>query len=279
MSKYGFLRHQLERRGLLQTGQYVAPAAASAGMISMAHDSNYVTRVFDLGLENDEIRRIGLPLNELVLRRVRLSSAGTLLAGWLALETGLACNAAGGSHHAAAGFGAGFCIFNDVAVAVRNLQAHGLEGRILIVDADVHQGDGTAWIFADDPSVFTLSIHAERNFPARKARSDIDISLPDDTGGLVYLDALRCGLEEAMRITQPVLAFYNAGVDVHADDRLGRLALCTGSLRERDQLVLSTLRGKDVPVACVLGGGYAPRIEDLASHHAILFEEAAQLSH
>lgn len=247
-------------------------------MIEMAHDTDYVSRIFNLGLGEAERRRIGLPLNETVKTRVRLSCAGTLLAGWMALETGLACNAAGGSHHAAADFGAGYCIFNDVAVAVRNLQAHGVRGRILIIDADVHQGDGTAQIFKDDPSVFTFSIHAAKNFPARKAVSDLDVALEDGTDDVAYLGALRHGLNEAIMASRPVLAFYNAGVDVHEADKLGRLALSTEGLRARDRLVLTTLRTQSVPVATVLGGGYSDQMQDLAVRHAVLFEEAARLS-
>jgi acetoin utilization deacetylase AcuC-like enzyme len=274
MSKYGYLRQALARRGLLAGG--LSPGPASAAQIALAHAPGYVERVFAGALAPDEVRRIGLPQSEAVLRRVRLSAAGTTLAAWLALEHGLACNAAGGSHHAGPDYGAGYCVFNDVAVAVRNVLAHGLAGAVLVVDADVHQGDGTARIFEADPRVFTLSIHAEKNFPARKARSDIDIALPDRTDDAGYLAALQRALAQALDAARPALAFYNAGVDVHGQDRLGRLALSDDGIRARDAAVIAAVRGRGVPLVGVLGGGYSDDPLALAERHAILFEEAAR---
>ena len=276
MSKYGYLRRALERRGLLGAGMGLSPGPAGAAQIALAHAPAYVERVFAGALAPDEVRRIGLPQNEAVLRRVRLSAAGTTLAAWLALEHGIACNAAGGSHHAGPDYGAGYCIFNDVAVAVRNVLAHGLAGPVLVVDADVHQGDGTARIFQADPRVFTFSIHAEKNFPARKARSDIDIGLPDRMEDTSYLAALRSGLRQALDAAPPALVFYNAGVDVHGQDRLGRLALSDDGIRARDAAVIAAVRGRGVPLVGVLGGGYSDDPLALAERHAILFEEAAK---
>lgn len=278
MSKYGYLRQALARRGLLRTGRGISPGPAGAAQIALAHAPAYVERVFSGALAPDEVRRIGLPQSAAVLRRVRLSAAGTTLAAWLALEHGIACNAAGGSHHAGPDFGAGYCVFNDVAVAVRNVLAHGLAGTVLIVDADVHQGDGTARIFEADPRVFTLSIHAEKNFPARKARSDIDIGLPDRMADARYLAALGSGLGQALDAAPPALVFYNAGVDVHGDDRLGRLALSNAGIRARDAAVIAAVRGRGVPLVGVLGGGYSADPVALAERHAILFEEAARVA-
>lgn len=278
MSKYGYLREALARRGLLHSGRLVSPGPAGAAQIALAHDPEYVERVFALALATDEVRRIGLPQSEAVLRRVRLSAAGTTLAAWLALEHGIACNAAGGSHHAGPGYGAGYCVFNDVAVAVRNLLAHGLAGTVLIIDADVHQGDGTARIFEGDGRVLTFSIHAEKNFPARKARSDIDIGLPDGSGDDTYLAALRSGLAQALDAARPALVFYNAGVDVHAADRLGRLGLSDAGIRARDATVIAAVRGRGAALVGVLGGGYSDDPVALAERHAILFEEAAKAS-
>ena len=277
MSKYGYLREALEARGLMRPGRYIAPVAAGRAEIALAHDPAYVERAFALALSADEIRRIGLPGTERVVRRSRLSASGTTLAGWLALEHGLACNGAGGSHHAGPAGGAGFCVFNDVAVAVRNLLAQGVAGPILIVDADVHQGDGTARIFADEPRVFTLSIHAAKNYPDAKAMSDLDVALPDGMSDADYLAALRVALDTALERMSPRLAFYNAGVDVHAEDRLGRLALSLDGIRARDAHVLGTLRRAEVPVVGVVGGGYSDDPVALANRHAILFEEAARL--
>ncbi len=210
MSKYGYLREALVARGLLAAAGHLQPSPASAAQVALAHDRAYVERVFGQTLDAHEVRRIGLPASEMVARRARLASAGTLLAAWLALEHGLALNAAGGSHHAGPEGGAGFCVFNDVAVAVRNLAAQGVPGPVLVIDADVHQGDGTARIFADDPRVFTFSIHAEKNFPARKAVSDLDIALADGTGDAGYLEAFRDGLARALAAARPRIVFYNA---------------------------------------------------------------------
>jgi len=259
-------------------GGYASVTTRSKALESLERMHERVERTLALSQTDAGIRRIGLPNSERIVRRSRLACAGTILAGWLALEHGVACNAAGGSHHAAADHGAGFCVFNDVAVAARNLLSQGVAGPILIVDADVHQGDGTARIFADDPAVFTLSVHAQRNFPARKARSRLDVGLDDGTGDAEYLDALAAALSRAISEAEPRLAFYNAGVDVHRDDKLGRLALTDSGLRARDALVLGALRRRRIPVVGVLGGGYSDDPVALAERHAILFEEAARLS-
>lgn len=278
MSKYGYLREALIARGLIERGRYIAPKMASLTEITLAHDFAYAETVFSLTLGQAEIRRIGLPHTDKVVRRTRLSAAGTTLAAWLALETGIACNSAGGSHHAGPDYGAGFCVFNDVAVAIGAVRAQGVAGQILIVDADVHQGDGTARFFWSDPSVFTLSVHADKNYPARKAVSDIDVGLPDGTGDAAYLAVLGAALDEALIASSPVLAFYNAGVDVHGQDRLGRLALSDDGIRARDAMVLAAIRARGIPVVGVIGGGYSPDPQALAVRHAILFEEAARLA-
>jgi len=275
MSKYGYLRAALAARGLLSAGGYVAPSPASAAQVALAHEAGYVDRVFTQRLSECEVRRIGLPGTEQVARRARLSSAGTLLAAWLALEHGLACNSAGGSHHAGPDAGAGFCVFNDVAVAVRNLMAQGVAGPMLVIDADVHQGDGTARIFEGDDEVFTFSIHAEKNFPARKARSDLDIALADGTGDVDYMAAFCDGVARALAAARPRLVFYNAGVDVWAGDRLGRLGLTEAGIRARDAHVIAAVRGTGIPFVGVVGGGYDDDPERLAERHAILFDEAA----
>ncbi len=278
MSKYGYLRAALIRRGLLPaTGGYLSPAPARPGQVAAVHDLAYVERVSEARLTAEEARRIGLPSTPAVARRAFLSAAGTLLAARLALEHGLACNMAGGSHHAGPEGGAGFCVFNDVAVAARALIDEGRARRILILDLDVHQGDGTARIFADEPRVLTLSLHAERNYPARKAASDLDFPLPDGLRDAAYLEVL----DHALAATAPFapdLVFYNAGVDPHAADRLGRLGLSDAGLRARDARALGWARARGLPVAGVLGGGYDDDPDRLAARHAILFEEAARLA-
>ncbi|MEM6904269.1 MAG: histone deacetylase [Pseudomonadota bacterium] len=277
MSKYGYLREALEARGLLAPGRYVAPAPAEASQIALAHAPGYVDRALSQTLEEAEVKAIGLPFTAALARRAQLTAAGTTLAAWLALEHGIALNAAGGSHHAMRGGGAGFCVFNDVAVAAVNLLAQGVAAPFLVFDADVHQGDGTAEIFAGDPRVFTASIHAANNYPAEKARSDLDIALPDGVEDGAYLAALEAALDRALAEARPRLVFYNAGVDVVADDRLGRLALSEAGLRARDRLVLTRLSAEGLPVCVVMGGGYgdAPTI---AERHAVVFEEAARLA-
>lgn len=278
MSKYGYLRETLEQCGLLSPGRFLAPGPLTRGQLALAHDPAYVEAVFTGRLGAEGERRLGLEMTAQLARRARLASGGTLLAAWLALEHGLACNTAGGSHHAFRNGGAGFCVFNDVAVAIVNLRAQGVAGPFLVVDADVHQGDGTAEIFADDSEVFTLSIHAARNYPTDKMRSRIDVALDDGTSDDAYLQALDTALKQALQSVSPALAFYNAGVDVHREDKLGRLSLSDNGLRARDRLVMSTLRARGIPVVGVLGGGYSDRPQDLAVRHAVLFEEAAELA-
>jgi acetoin utilization deacetylase AcuC-like enzyme len=278
MSKYGYLHAGLERRGIMAPGSWLAPAPATPAQLGLVHDAAYVERALALALTPEEVRRIGLPHTAQVVRRARLAAAGSALAARLALERGVACNAAGGSHHAGPEGGAGYCVFNDVAVAAAVLLAEGRVRRVMVVDADVHQGDGTARAFAGDPRVFTLSIHAGKNYPARKAVSDLDVALPDGTMDAAYLAAFAEALDAAFAAFTPDLVFYNAGVDVHLDDRLGRLALSDRGLRARDRLALTAARGRGLPVAGVLGGGYADDPAVVAERHAILFEEAAALA-
>ncbi|MEM9059169.1 MAG: histone deacetylase [Pseudomonadota bacterium] len=278
MSKYGHLRQTLEKRGLMPPGGFMAPRAFTQSQIELAHEPGYVSRVLQKSLSTKEVRRIGLPSTDQLVERSTLSVAGTTLAAWLALDRGVACNAAGGSHHAGPDHGAGYCVFNDVAVAIRNLAAQGVRGPFLVVDADVHQGDGTAKIFQDDPGVATLSVHARKNFPARKAKSTVDVALEDGTIGELYLAAFERALASLVEDTQPRLVFYNAGVDVHFEDRLGRLALDDKDLRARERLVFTMLRQRSIPVVGVLGGGYHPDPERLAELHAIMFEEAAKFA-
>lgn len=278
MGKYEAVREALRARGLLRPGEWLEPRPAAAAHLARVHDPGYVSRVFALTLSDAEQKRIGLPRRPEAVRRARLSSGGTLLAAITALKTGrLALNTAGGSHHAGPEGGAGFSTFNDVAAAARALLDKGHVRRVLILDCDVHQGDGTARIFADDPRVFTVSLHAARNYPFEKATSSLDVALPDGAGDQAYLEALRAALGRALAAGPYDLAFYNAGVDVHAEDRLGRLALSDSGIRARDAASLGALLDAAIPTAAVMGGGYAEDVSALAARHAILFEEAARL--
>jgi acetoin utilization deacetylase AcuC-like enzyme len=276
MPKFARLLACLRENGLLAPGQEFVPEPAPRAWLELAHSPGYVAGVLEQRLDAAAVRRLGLPLSPALALRSRCAVAGTVLAARLALEHGVACNTAGGSHHAFAGFGAGFCVFNDVAVAARLLLAEGLVGRALVVDLDVHQGDGTASILADDPRVATLSVHCRANYPARKQQSDLDVALDPGVDDGDYLELLAELLPALLDRTRPDLVFYNAGVDPHAGDRLGRLALSDAGLRARDRLVARWARSRGLPLAAVLGGGYDSEPGRLAARHAILFEEAAR---
>ncbi len=276
MDKFARLADLLLREGVVDG--FVRPEPADFPLVSAVHDPEYVRMIFEADAPREVERRIGLPITPSVAARSRAATGGTLLTARLALEHGLACNTAGGSHHAARDYGSGFCTFNDVAVAARRLLDEGAVSRVLVVDLDVHQGDGTAFIFADEPRVFTWSVHGAKNFPARRAESDLDVDLPDGTGDGAYLTVVAEHLPRLLREVRPDLVFYNAGVDPHRDDKLGRLALTDDGLARRDRFVLETCRAAGAPVAGVIGGGYGPDIDALAHRHATLHREAARLA-
>jgi acetoin utilization deacetylase AcuC-like enzyme len=222
-------------------------------------------------------RRIGLPWSEGVVNRTLTAVGGTVLTAKLALEHGLACNTAGGTHHAFPSYGSGFCILNDLAIAARTMRSEGLAKKILILDLDVHQGDGTAFIFRDEPEVFTFSMHCEVNFPSKKQRSDFDIPLPEGLDDDGYLQILATHLDDLLTAVKPDLIFYDAGVDTHVGDRLGKLAMTDRGIYRRDRMVLSACRAAGYPVACVIGGGYAKNINDLVYRHSLLHRAAKDI--
>ncbi|TIS64307.1 MAG: histone deacetylase [Mesorhizobium sp.] len=275
MSKYPLLMEALRTRGLTVPEALSMPEPAPAAWLKLAHAADYVDQVLACEVPEKIEREIGFPVGQRVSLRAQLATAGTVLAARLAQRHGIACNAAGGSHHARRAQGAGFCTFNDVAVASLALLAERAVENILIVDLDVHQGDGTADILKDEPRAFTFSMHGDRNYPARKVASDLDIALPDGTGDAAYLDRLGAVLPELSARRRWDIVFYNAGVDVHAEDRLGRLALSDQGLRARDEVVIGHFRMAGVPLCGVIGGGYSTDVPALAARHAILFEVAA----
>ena len=277
MGKFGRLMAFLLEQRVVTPDQVHAPELAPPEWLTLAHAPAYVDAVLSQSLDAAAVRRIGLPVTAEVATRARAASAGTVLTARLALEHGLACNTAGGSHHAFAGYGSGFCLFNDVGVAARVLLAEGLVERILVVDLDVHQGDGTAAIFVDEPRVFTFSMHCRTNFPLRKQTSDLDLALDAGLEDEPYLALVAEHLPGLLEDVRPDLVFYNAGVDPHVDDQLGRLALSGRGLWRRERLVLETCLHAGVPVAGVIGGGYAADLDQLARLHAILPQVASEL--
>ncbi|MFD1695121.1 histone deacetylase family protein [Roseibium aestuarii] len=278
MDKFRALAARLVGEGLVAAGGFVKPRPAPFEWLALAHDPAYVDAVIGCKVPAAIAREIGFPIKEDVSLRARCATGGTVLTGYLALNHGLAANTAGGSHHARRRQGAGFCVFNDVAVAIRVMQADGVIGRALVVDLDVHQGDGTAEIFSGDPSVVTLSLHARRNYPVRKVPSTLDLDLEDGLEDEAYLDALALALERVLEMGPFDITFYNAGVDPWEGDRLGRLSLSREGLARRDRLVISRLRAAGLPVAGVLGGGYSTDMDELSDRHATLHRVMHALS-
>ena len=262
-AKYTLLRERVAAE-LTPPCELQTPAAATDAQLLRVHRPEYLTAVKDGSLSPREVRRIGLPWSPELVERARRSVGGTIEACRAALLDGIAVSLSGGTHHAFPDHGEGFCVFNDCAVACRAMQAEGRARRIVIIDCDVHQGNGTAAIFAGDPSVFTFSIHGAKNFPLHKERSDLDLELPDGTTDGDYLDALEVGLERTLALACADLAIYLAGADPYAGDTLGRLALSKAGLAARDRLVFDRCRHAGLPVAVVMGGGYAKDIRDTA---------------
>ncbi|MBS0602134.1 MAG: histone deacetylase [Proteobacteria bacterium] len=252
------------------------PPAASDAELGRVHDPDYIRRASRGELDARELRALGFPWSEALIERSRRSSGATIAACRAALAEGAAANLAGGTHHAAPAAAQGFCVFNDAAVAARAMQAEGRVQRVLIVDADVHQGNGTALCLAGDDSVFTFSIHGAKNFPFRKETSDLDVELADGTGDDEYLAALEAGLAQAMaRAAGAQLVIYLAGADPYAGDRLGRLALSKAGLAARDDLVYRRCAAAGLPVAVAMAGGYADDIGDIVDIHYATLERAA----
>jgi acetoin utilization deacetylase AcuC-like enzyme len=264
-SKYSAVMEILRAEGDLTEFR---PEAMPRQWLEAAHDAAYVAAVLSSTVDPAIERRIGFPVTPHVSRRAVLSPGGTWLAAKLALEHGFAANAAGGSHHALPDSGAGFCVFNDLAIAALRLLGEGDVARILIVDCDVHQGDGTATILANRSDVATLSLHAEKNFPVRKAHSTMDVGLADGTGDEAYLAALVPALDLMIDRVRPELVLFQAGVDVHGDDRLGRLSLTDAGIAARDAVVAGRARALGIPLASAMGGGYGSDVMAVATRHA-----------
>ncbi len=267
MAKYRLLRQRLLTGDWAASCELLEPEAATDGQLCLAHSEDYVQRVVSGRLTDREVRRIGFPWSPAMVERSRRSVGATIAAGWVALVEGFGVNLAGGTHHANHDSGEGFCVFNDVAVAARTLQHEGRVQRALVIDTDVHQGNGTASIFADDPSVFTFSIHGAKNFPLRKHPGDLDIALPDGSDDAFYLEALDAALDRIFDLGTFDVVFYLAGADPFEGDRLGRMQLTKHGLQQRDRSVLERCRRAGWPVAIAMAGGYARQIEDIVDIH------------
>ena len=277
MVKYSLLRERVARDGICGPGELRTPRAVTEEEILRAHAPGYLERVVSGTLTEKEVRRIGFPWSERMVERSRRASGGTLGACLAALEEGFAANLAGGTHHAFSDKGEGYCVFNDSAIAARAVQAAGLVERVVVIDTDVHQGNGTAKILHRDPTVFTFSIHGAKNFPFNKEESDLDAPLPDGTGDTEFLQTLEEGLETALDAADAELAIYLAGADPFEGDRLGRLCVTKSGLAERDRIVLETCKQRGIPVAITMAGGYARDVEDTVDVHFQSIRRAADL--
>jgi acetoin utilization deacetylase AcuC-like enzyme len=274
MSKYPLLKELLFAEGLIDERDLIEPSPLDLLVAARVHSDDYLAKLSFATLSAAEIRRLGLPWSEALWHRSRLAAGGTLLAARMALTDGLAANLAGGTHHAFADHGEGFCVLNDVAIAIAQLRAEHAIRRAVIIDLDVHQGNGTAAIFENDDDVFTFSMHGEKNYPAAKMRSRLDVGLPDGIGDTEYLATLDRHLPEVLDQAAADIAFYVAGVDVVVGDRYGKLALSEEGLRDRERSVIGAVRRRGLPLVIVLAGGYAATRERTAELHAHVIREA-----
>ena len=277
IQKYRRIRERLLTEGTLRADDLLEPTLADPRDICRVHAKDYWEQLRRGTLPAAAIRRLGLPWSESLVRRSRASVQGTLSAARIAIREAVAANLAGGTHHAFSDRGEGYCVLNDIAIAIRTLQHDAWVQRMAVVDCDVHQGNGTAAIFANEPDVFTFSIHGDHNYPFRKVPGTLDIALPDGTGDDDYLGALEPAVSRLLAEFRPGLVFYLAGADPHEGDRLGRLRLTHRGLRRRDELVLRACRDAAVPVAITLGGGYGRDLDDTVEAHCNTIRAARAL--
>lgn len=277
MEKYELLPQQLMYEGTVDESNFFKPKPASEGLILEAHDSDYWNRLNSLQLTRSEERATGFPLSRALVDREVLIAGGSVDAAVYALENKIAMNIAGGTHHAYSNRGEGFCLLNDQAIAARYLQKKGLIQKILIIDLDVHQGNGTAEIFKDDPSVFTFSMHGAKNYPHRKEKSDLDVGLEDGTSDKEYLKTLNISLDQILNRFEPDFIMYQSGVDVLESDKLGRLSLTMEGVRMRDDIILSLSKELGLPMICSMGGGYSEKISQIIEAHSQVYRLAQEI--
>jgi acetoin utilization deacetylase AcuC-like enzyme len=277
MLKYRLLPEQLIHQGTVTEAHFFRPGVPDDSLFTLAHDMGYLNRMNSLQLTSQEMRKIGFPLSQGLIDREKVIANGTWLCAEYALEYGIAMNIAGGTHHAFWDRGEGFCMLNDMAVAATQLIDRGKASHVLVIDLDVHQGNGTAQIFKDEGRVFTFSMHGAHNYPAQKEKSDWDISLPNGTEDLEYLTLLKGALSKLMQEVKPDFIFYQAGVDVLASDKLGKLSLTLDGCQQRDKLVLETSKKHQVPLVVCMGGGYSERVATIIEAHAATFRLAQEV--
>ena len=273
IKKFGELAKALIKNKIVKN--FYVPEPCSVETLKEAHTEDYINKIKNKTLDKNEIRKIGFPLVDSVVRRSFIATGGTVLATKLALNYGIACNTAGGSHHATSNEGAGFCVFNDVAVAAKYLTSRGLANKILIIDLDVHQGNGNSEIFKNDNQVFTFSMHSKVNYPAKKSVSDLDIELEENLEDREYIDILKNNLKY-LNEEEFDFVFYIAGVDIHYNDRLGKLKISDNGIFERDELVIDNFFSNKIPICGVLGGGYNEDFNKLVELHSSLHKTCAK---
>ena len=273
IKKFGELANYLLKEKVIT--KFHEPNPCSFETLKEAHSEKYILDIQNKTLDEKEIKKIGFPLNDSVVRRSFIATGGTVLATKLAINYGIACNTAGGSHHANFEGGAGYCVFNDVAVAAKYLLNRGFANRILIVDLDVHQGNGNSDIFKEDRQVFTFSMHSKSNYPAKKSESDLDVELKDNLEDKEYLDILKFNLNNLNEENFDFI-FYIAGVDIHHEDRLGKLKITDEGIKLRDQIVIDNFFSKRIPICGVLGGGYNKNFDKLIELHSSLHKTCAK---
>lgn len=277
MPKFSALRDLLVEEAIVSPDNIVAPEEADWDLLGLVHMRAYLESLRCGSMAMSAVRRMGFPWTQALVRRSRLAVQGTVNAARMALEDGMSGNLAGGTHHAMPDHAQGFCVLNDTAIAIRFLQESGLIRRALVIDLDVHQGNGTAKIFEHDPSVYTFSVHGEKNFPLRKERSTRDVPLPDHMADEDYLRVIDTHLPSALNESEPDIVFYVQGVDIVKDDKFGRLNVSRGCLRARDERVLRSVNDRGLPLVLLLGGGYAPTPQRTADLHAEMHRTAASL--
>lgn len=276
MDKYSLIREAILHRGICEEADLFEPKAIDVKILEQIHSKEYINALFTGNINARAMRKIGFEYSKQLIERERVIVGGTLACSLHALEIGYALNIAGGTHHAYANSGEGFCLFNDFAVAAKYLLDNALARQILIIDLDVHQGNGSARIFENTPQVFTFSMHGADNYPLKKEGSDLDVHLPFGITDQEYLNTLKKSMYEIEQRCQPDFVFYQSGVDVLATDKLGKMALSAVGCKQRDDLVFEFCKNKQLPVVVAMGGGYSPRIADIVNAHCNTFESARE---